>query len=154
MPGTVCGYAWVRRVGNVWPDMVRCQNPDRLSVHALVSWWQLPRRHSRESVIELEPAIVPLALRSPGFVEAFWTYEPSNGKSVGFMLLRTAENARNLRDSIESHMEACDHSLVRLEMIRIQEIVAHLDAPLLQPDDEASKGSASSGAPDGPGSKS
>lgn len=91
--------------------------------YALVSWWQLPESGSAESVAQLVPGIVPLTQEAPGFLEGFWTYEPSNGKSVAFMLLDTPESAYDLRSGIELHMERQEDSAVRLEMIRVQEVV-------------------------------
>jgi hypothetical protein len=100
----------------------------RQTMYALVSWWQLPETRSRESLPELEPAIVPLVRESPGFVESYWTYERSNGKSVGFTLLDTPEHAHDLKNAIECHMESREHPAALLEMIRVQEIVAHVPA--------------------------
>jgi hypothetical protein len=75
---------------------------------------------------KLEQPIVSLIRESPGFVEGYWTYESANGKSVGFCLLETAEHAHDLRNTIETHMEGRDHVGLELEMIRVQEIVAHV----------------------------
>jgi hypothetical protein len=97
-------------------------------VYAIVSWWQLPEERCTESVIELEPAIITLARHQPDFMEAFWTYERSNGKSIGFMLVRTSEGAHEVRNAVESHMETCAVSSVQLEMIRAQKIVGHVPA--------------------------
>ena len=97
-------------------------------MYAIVSWWQLPENSVDVSLVELEPEIVPLARQASGFLESFWTYEPSNCKSVGFMLMDTAEGAHDLKNAIESHMETRDHPAVRLEMIRVQKIVTHVTA--------------------------
>ncbi len=91
--------------------------------YALFSWWQLPGSARDKSLAVLLPEIVPLIRGAGGFLEGFWTYEPSNGKSVGFMLLDTAESAYELRNGIERHMEGQEGSAVRLEMIRVQEVV-------------------------------
>lgn len=93
---------------------------------ALVSWWQLPDDTEHQSVIELAPSIGPIARRAPGFREGYWTYEPQNGKSVGFMLVDSAEDAYDLRNALENHMEAQDDPAVQLEMIRVQEVVARV----------------------------
>jgi hypothetical protein len=97
-------------------------------MYALVSWWQLPETGCGDSLPQLEPAIVPLLRESPGFVEGYWTYERSNGKSVGFTLLDTAEHAHDLKNAIETHMESQERPAAQLEMIRVQEIVTHLPA--------------------------
>ncbi|MGI8826619.1 MAG: hypothetical protein ACR2JC_13405 [Chloroflexota bacterium] len=94
-------------------------------MYALVSLWQLSDAYSGELMLQLEHPIVPFVRQSPGFVEGYWTHERSNGKSFGFMLLDAAEHAYDLKDAIESHMEGQDHPRAQLEMIRVQEIVAH-----------------------------
>jgi hypothetical protein len=95
---------------------------------ALVSLWQLPEASLDQPLPELEQRSVALVMHSPGVIEGFWTYERANGKSVGFTLLDTAEHARDLKNAIESHVEAQDHLGVQLEMIRVQEIVIRLAA--------------------------
>jgi hypothetical protein len=97
-------------------------------VYAIVSWWQLPENSLDGSLVELEPAIVPLARQASGFCECFWTFEPSNRKSVGFMLMDTVEGAHDLKNAIESYMEGRGHSAAQLEMIRVQKIVTHVTA--------------------------
>jgi hypothetical protein len=96
------------------------------AVHALVSWWQLPENHANRSLPELEPLIVALVRRAPGFIDGYWTFERVNCKSVGFTLLDTAEHAHDLRNAIESHVDSREQATVQLEMIRVQEIVAHM----------------------------
>ena len=95
-------------------------------MHAVLSWWQLPEVRRDESVLKLEPSIEMLVERSPGFIEGYWTHERTRGKSVGFSLLDTAEHAHDLRNAVETHMESREHSAVQLEMIRVQEIIAHV----------------------------
>lgn len=98
-------------------------------MHALVSWWQLPETCRGGSPLDFDPPMVDLIRESPGFMESYWTYERSNGKSVGFTLLDTAEHAHDLRNAIESHVERHIEGNVqpriRLEMIRVHEITAH-----------------------------
>jgi hypothetical protein len=74
--------------------------------------------------------MVDLIRESPGFVESYWTYEHSNGKSMGFTLLDTSEHAHDLRNAVESriedHMEWDQPPRFQLEMIRVQEITAYM----------------------------
>jgi hypothetical protein len=101
-------------------------------VYAIVSWWQLPERNGTESVLELEPAVAALARQQPDFVSAFWTYERSNGKSIGFLLMQSDGAAHVLRNAIEAYMEARPASPVKLEVIRIQHVVGHLASTGIQ----------------------
>jgi hypothetical protein len=95
-------------------------------MYALVSWWQLPEGGHDEPMLEREPTIIPLVRDFPGFVESYWTYERSNAKSVGFTLIDTAEHAHDLKNAIETLMETQDQTTIRLEMIRVQEILSHV----------------------------
>lgn len=97
-------------------------------MYALVSLWQLIQAHDDALLPQLEHPIGPLVRRSPGVVESYWTYEHANGKSVGFTLLDSAEHAHDLRNALESQMEAQDHLSIHLEMTRVQEVVAHVPA--------------------------
>jgi hypothetical protein len=97
-------------------------------VHALVSLWQWTEIPGDELPPELERSIASLVRQSPGYAEGYWTYERANGKSIGFVLLETAEQAHDLKNAIESHMEVQGQRGIRLEMIRVQEIVTHLPA--------------------------
>jgi hypothetical protein len=90
--------------------------------------WQLPEAPFDGLPPQLEQAIVSLVRQSPGFVESYWTCERANGKSIGFMLLETADHAHDLKNAIESRMEGQDSLSVHLEMIRVQEILAYVPA--------------------------
>jgi hypothetical protein len=97
-------------------------------MYALVTLWQLPEAPFDGLPPQPEQAIVSLFRQSPGFVEGYWTYERANGKSIGFILLETADHAHDLKNALESRMEGQDNLGVQLEMIRVQEIVAYVPA--------------------------
>lgn len=92
-------------------------------MYALVSLWQLPEVPWDELQPQLDQEIVSFARQSPGVVAGYWTYERTNGKSVGFVLLETAEQAHDLKNAIERYIEEQDHSSIHLEMLRVQAIV-------------------------------
>ena len=98
-------------------------------MYALVSLWQLPNVPWDELLPQVDQEIVTFARQAPGVVAGYWTYERTTSKSVGFILLETAEQAHDLKSAIESHMERQDHPGIQLEMVRVQEIVNQLSAP-------------------------
>jgi hypothetical protein len=104
-------------------------------MYALVSLWQLPEAPYDEPQSPLDHRIVRFAQQAPGFVEGYWSYERVNGKSVGFILVDTAEHARALRDAMENRMDEDDHPSIRLEMIRVQEVMTHVSADGIAADD-------------------
>ncbi len=97
-------------------------------MHALVSLWQLDEARFDELMEQLKQRIIPFVRQSPGFVEGYWTYDHANGKSGGFTVLDTADCALDLKNTVESQAETQSDPGVQLEMIRVQEIVAHVQA--------------------------
>jgi hypothetical protein len=95
-------------------------------LYALISLWQMPE----EPEGRLQPLIGGSAASvidsSPGVIEGYWTFEPSNGKSVGLVLLETASQAYDLRNALEHLMEERNEGGFELELIRVQEVVARL----------------------------
>lgn len=95
-------------------------------MYALVSLWQLDDARYEEQQAGLRERIIPFVRQSPGFVEGYWTYNRSNGKSAGFTVLDTAEHAHDLKNAVESQAEDQHDAGVQLELIWIQEIMAHV----------------------------
>jgi len=92
-------------------------------VYALVTLWQLAELPAGDRPPEPEGSVVSMVRSSPGFIEGFWTFERGNGKSFGFIILETADHARDLKNAIEYRMETERTDGLQLEMIRVQEIV-------------------------------
>ena len=93
-------------------------------MYALVSLWQMPDQPRNRLLDEIEERIAALMAPVHGVLDAYWTYEPTNGKSVAFILLETADQAYDLRNAFERRIESTDAPRIELEMIRVQEIVA------------------------------
>jgi hypothetical protein len=96
------------------------------TVYALVSLWQMPEEPWNELRPAIEGGIGMLIGRTPGVIDGYWTYEPANSKAIAFILLETADHAYDLRNALEGHMEMSEQGGIDLELIRVQEIVAHL----------------------------
>jgi hypothetical protein len=84
----------------VWPEPPN----RRRRMYALVSLWQLPDGPWDELQPQVDQEILSFARQAPGVVAGYWTYERTTSKSVGFILLKTAEQAHYLKSAIESHM--------------------------------------------------
>ncbi len=95
-------------------------------MYALVGMWQW-RDVDGELSRQPHQGLTALLRESPGFAGGFWTYERANGKSIGFLLLDSADHAHDLKNAIESHMEGEDSPGLRLEMLRVQEVMTQVE---------------------------
>lgn len=95
-------------------------------MYLLISLWQMPEEPWGRLQPLMEGGIVSEIDRAPGVIEGYWTFEPFNGKSIGLVLLHTADQAYDLRNALEHLMEEQLEEGVELEMIRVQEVMVSL----------------------------
>lgn len=94
-------------------------------MYALMSQWQMDESRFDELVPVLHARIIPMVEQTPGFIEGYWAWDHSNGKTADLIAYETEEQARALKSFIERDSQEHPVEGVRFEAARVLELIGH-----------------------------
>lgn len=97
-------------------------------MYGLMTQWQADESQFEYLVEGLRAQIIPMVQSAPGFIEGFWGWDHTNGKTYDLVLFDTEEHARALKEQVEAEPEP--DAPIRFEVARVVEITADVTAPV------------------------